>query len=85
MNHEGVIGLVIGTRPDCISEELIEFLSDLSKEYFIGLELGVESTLDRTLDEVNRCHTFAETQKAYAMARNKGIFLGAHLIAWVTR
>ena len=44
LNHEGVIGLVIGTRPDCISEELIEFLSELSKEYFICLELGVEST-----------------------------------------
>ncbi|WKK65371.1 TIGR01212 family radical SAM protein [Lutimonas zeaxanthinifaciens] len=80
LDHEGVIGLVIGTRPDCISEELIEFLSELSKEYFICLELGVESTLDRTLDEVNRCHTFAETRKAYAMASNKGIFLGAHLI-----
>ena len=80
LNHPGVIGLVIGTRPDCISEELIEFLSELSKEYFICLELGVESTLDRTLDEVNRCHTFAETKKAYKMASNKGIFLGAHLI-----
>jgi len=80
LNHPGVVGLVIGTRPDCISEELIEFLSGLSKKYFICLELGVESTLDRTLEEVNRCHTFAETQKAYTMASNKGIFLGAHLI-----
>lgn len=80
LNHEGVIGLVIGTRPDCISEELVEFLSDLAQKYFICLELGVESTLDRTLEEVNRCHTFAETQKAYEMARNKGIYLGAHLI-----
>lgn len=80
LNHEGVVGLVIGTRPDCISEDLIEFLSELSKEYFICLELGVESTLDRTLEEVNRCHTYAETLKAYAMASNKGIFLGAHLI-----
>ena len=80
LNHPGVVGLVIGTRPDCISEELIEFLSELTKENFICLELGVESTLDRTLEEVNRCHTFAETQKAYAMASNQGIFLGAHLI-----
>lgn len=80
LNHPGVIGLVIGTRPDCISEELIEFLSELAKKYFICLEFGVESTLDRTLEAVNRCHTFAETQKAYTMASNKGIFLGAHLI-----
>lgn len=80
LNHQGVVGLVIGTRPDCISEELIEFLSELAKKYFICLEFGVESTLDRTLKEVNRCHTFAETQKAYKMASDKGIFLGAHLI-----
>lgn len=80
LNHPNVVGLVIGTRPDCISEELIEFLSELSKKYFICLELGVESTLDRTLEEVNRCHTFDETKKAYKMASNKGIFLGAHLI-----
>ena len=80
LSHPGVIGLVIGTRPDCISEELIEFLSELAKKYFICLEFGVESTLDRTLEAVNRCHTFAETQKAYTMASNKGIFLGAHLI-----
>lgn len=80
LDHPGVVGLVIGTRPDCVSEELIEFLSELSKKYFICLEFGVESTLDRTLEAVNRCHTFAETKKAYKMASNKGIFLGAHLI-----
>lgn len=80
LNHPGVVGLVIGTRPDCISEELIEFLSELAKKNFICLELGVESTLDRTLEKVNRCHTYGETLKAYKMASNKGIFLGAHLI-----
>ena len=80
LSYPGVVGLVIGTRPDCISEELIGFLSELSKKYFICLELGVESTLDRSLEAVNRCHTFAETKKAFKMASNKGIFLGAHLI-----
>ncbi|WP_338356222.1 TIGR01212 family radical SAM protein [Yeosuana marina] len=75
-----VIGLVIGTRPDCISEEIIEYLSELSKNYYISLEFGVESTLNSTLKKVNRCHTFEDTKAAYKLCKNKGFHLGAHLI-----
>jgi len=75
-----VVGLVIGTRPDCISKEIIEYLSFLSKKYFISLEFGVESTINRTLEHVNRCHTFEDTKKAYDLCKNKGFHLGAHLI-----
>ncbi len=75
-----VIGLVIGTRPDCISEEIIEYLSKLSKTYYISLEFGVESTLNSTLKTVNRCHTFEDTKAAYKLCKNKGFHLGAHLI-----
>lgn len=75
-----IIGLVIGTRPDCISEEIIDYLSFLSKKYFISLEFGVESTLNRTLLKVNRCHTFEDTIKAYEESKNRGFNLGAHLI-----
>ena len=75
-----VIGLVIGTRPDCISEELIEYLSLLSEKYYISLEFGVESTLNKTLLKVNRCHTFEDTLQAYELCKNRGIDLGAHLI-----
>lgn len=80
ISHHKVIGLVIGTRPDCVNEELIDFLSKLSRDYFISLEFGVESTLDRTLNHVNRCHTYQETKEAYILANNKGLHLGAHLI-----
>ena len=75
-----VIGLVIGTRPDCISEEIIEYLSFLSKTYYISLEFGVESTLNSSLKNVNRCHTFEDTKAAYKLCQNKGFHLGAHLI-----
>lgn len=75
-----VVGLVIGTRPDCISEEIIDYLSMLSKTYFIALEFGVESTLNKTLKTVNRCHTFEDTKATYALCENKGFYLGAHLI-----
>ena len=80
VNHPKVVGLVIGTRPDCINADLIDFLSDLSKEYYISLEFGVESTLDRTLKQVNRCHSYQETVDAYKLAKNKGLHLGAHMI-----
>jgi len=80
VSYPGVIGLVIGTRPDCINEDIIDFLSDLSKKYFISLEFGVESTLNKTLNLINRCHTFEETQQAYEMAKDRGLHLGAHMI-----
>lgn len=75
-----VVGLVIGTRPDCISEEIINYLDELSKKYFISLEFGVESTNEKTLLEVNRCHTFEETKTTYELCKNKGFHLGAHII-----
>ncbi len=80
LSVSNVVGLVIGTRPDCISEEIIDYLSFLSTKYFVSLEFGVESTLNRTLLEVNRCHTFEETVQAYEQCKNKGFHLGAHLI-----
>jgi len=80
IGHPKVIGLVIGTRPDCINKDLIDFLSELSNKYYISLEFGVESTLDRTLNIINRCHSFEETVMAYELSKNKGLHLGAHLI-----
>ncbi len=80
VNHPKVIGLVIGTRPDCINEELVDFLSDLAKNNYIALEFGIESTMNRTLELVNRCHTFEETIAAYELAKDKGLHLGGHMI-----
>jgi len=80
IKHPQVIGLVIGTRPDCINDDLIDYLSHLAKDYYISLEFGVESTLERTLVDVNRCHTFKETIEAYELAKNRGLHLGAHMI-----
>ncbi|MBI2257631.1 MAG: TIGR01212 family radical SAM protein [Flavobacteriia bacterium] len=80
LSHPEVIGLVIGTRPDCISTHLLNFLEELSKKYYISLEFGVESTLNRTLELINRCHTFEDTINAFEMSKNRGIYLGAHII-----
>ena len=75
-----VVGLVIGTRPDCISDDILDLLEELSKKHFISLDFGVESTNESTLQEVNRCHTYKDTVKAYQKCENRGFHLGAHLI-----
>ncbi|REE83682.1 hypothetical protein BX611_0976 [Lutibacter oceani] len=80
LNVKGIVGLVIGTRPDCISEKIINYLDELSKTYFISLEFGVESTNEKTLLTVNRCHTFEETKATLEKCKNKGFHIGAHLI-----
>ncbi len=75
-----VIGLVIGTRPDCINEEVVSLLSELAGKHFVSLELGIESTLNRTLGRINRCHSYEETVAAYELADTNDLHLGAHLI-----
>jgi radical SAM protein (TIGR01212 family) len=80
LHTEHVIGIVIGTRPDCISKEIVDYLSEVSKNYEVFLEFGVESTNNRTLKEINRCHTFEETIAAYELSKNRGFHLGAHMI-----
>jgi len=80
LKHPKVIGLVISTRPDCITVEILEYLAKISKDYFVTIEYGVESTIDRTLDFINRCHTFEETRTAFHKTASKGIHSGAHLI-----
>lgn len=80
INHPKIIGLVIGTRPDCIDHEIIDYLSEISKKHYVALEFGVESTLNRTLKAINRCHSYEETIGAFKLAENKGLHLGAHII-----
>lgn len=80
LEHDQVVGLVIGTRPDCIPDAVIKLLEELAKNHFVALEFGVESTLNKSLLKVNRCHTFEESIAAYEKCKNKGIHLGAHLI-----
>lgn len=80
VNYPDIVGLVIGTRPDCINPVIIDMLSEISKKYFVALEFGVESSLNRTLKLINRCHSFEETIASYKLASNKGLHLGAHIV-----
>ena len=80
LEHPDVIGLAIGTRPDCIGEELLDYLGELSKQYYLIVEYGIESCHDNTLAKVNRGHTFEDSVKAIDMTAKKGIRQGAHCI-----
>ncbi len=80
LSVNGVIGIIIGTRPDCLQVELLDYLTQLNNNKYITVELGVESTLDSTLEKVNRGHTFADTTEAFLKLNDRNIFTGAHLI-----
>ena len=80
LQHPAISGLVIGTRPDCVDEEKLDYLAALSREYFIKVEYGVESCYDETLRRVRRGHLFAESQKAIRMSAERGLMTGIHLI-----
>jgi radical SAM protein (TIGR01212 family) len=80
LNVEGVIGIIIGTRPDCIDDIKLDLLQELSAKYHVTIEFGIESIYNKTLMRVNRCHTFEETVDAINRTAAKGIHVGGHLI-----
>lgn len=75
-----VVGLCIGTRPDCISEEILELLAKLNREKYISIEFGIESVYDKTLQWANRGHDFAQTREAIQAAKSHGLHVAGHLI-----
>jgi hypothetical protein len=77
---EGVVGLVIGTRPDCMPEALLDYLESLSQRTFLLVEYGLESTNEETLRRINRGHTFALAKETILRTAARGIRVGAHII-----
>ena len=77
---ENVVGLVIGTRPDCVSDELLDYFTQLNKHTFLLVEYGVESCNDKTLALINRGHDFACSRRMIERTAERGIRTGAHII-----
>ncbi|MCQ2110683.1 MAG: TIGR01212 family radical SAM protein [Bacteroidaceae bacterium] len=75
-----VVGLVIATRPDCLPAETVQFLSALSAQTPVTIEIGVETLYDRTLERINRCHTAAESIDAITRCADAGLPVTAHFI-----
>lgn len=77
---DGCVGIVIGTRPDCMPEELLDYLQELSQRTFVLVEYGIESTDDATLLRINRGHDYACAADAVKRTAARGIPVGAHII-----
>ena len=77
---DGVVGLVIGTRPDCMPEELLQYLEELNRHTFLMVEYGIESASDETLRRINRGHTYADTVEAVQRTAACSILTGGHVI-----
>jgi len=80
LSYPNVVGLVVGTRPDCVSNELLDYFAGLAKKYYVMIEYGIESTSDETLQFINRGHDYACAEKAIKDTAARGIRVGAHII-----
>ena len=80
LRNPEVVGLFVGTRPDCISDELLDYFASLQSRCRVFLEYGVESTQNATLERVRRGHTFEVSADAVRRTSERGIPCGVHLI-----
>ncbi|MBR5735272.1 MAG: TIGR01212 family radical SAM protein [Bacteroidales bacterium] len=80
LSHKDVVGIVVGTRPDCIDAAKLDYLKDLSRDHVVIIEYGIESCRDETLRRINRGHSFEQARKAVEMTAEKGIMQCAHFI-----
>ena len=80
LSVKDIVGIVIGTRPDCVSDKLLDYLEDLNRRTFLIVEYGVESANDDTLRRINRGHSFAQSRLAIEKTHQRGILTGAHII-----
>lgn len=80
LSVDNVVGLVIGTRPDCVPDELLDYLERLSENVYVMVEYGIESTDDRMLEHINRGHSFSVAADAVRRTSERGIPVGAHII-----
>lgn len=80
LSEKDIVGIVIGTRPDCVSDDLLNYLEQLNRQTFLIIEYGVESTSDETLRHINRGHDFACARQAINKTHERGILVGAHII-----
>lgn len=80
LDQPGVDGIIIGTRPDCMPQPLLERLARLRESCFVMVEYGAETSHNTTLDIINRCHTWEQTCDAVRRTADAGIETGLHFI-----
>ena len=80
LDVEDVVGIIIGTRPDCIDTTLLDYLQNLNTHTMVTIEYGIETTNDNTLRLINRGHNFECTRRTVEMTAKRGITVGGHII-----
>ena len=80
LRHPKVKGIVVGTRPDCVDERILSYFADLANEHYVMIEYGIESTLDATLERINRGHDYQCAVDAIRLTSSMGLPVGAHMI-----
>ena len=80
LGQEDIVGLVIGTRPDCVTDELLDYLAEVNKSRLVIIEYGVESIHDATLRHIHRGHTFECSAEAIRRSHQRGLTTGVHMI-----
>ncbi len=80
LSVEDIVGLTIGTRPDCINDEILDYLQWLAKRWYVSLEYGLQSAHDRTLKLINRGHGVKEFISAVEATKNRNIDICVHVI-----
>lgn len=80
LSHPSVVGIVVGTRPDCVDEQKLDYLAGLARDHVIIIEYGIESCYDSTLLRINRGHDFETAVRAVRMTAERGLDVGAHFI-----
>ncbi|MCK5115912.1 MAG: TIGR01212 family radical SAM protein [Candidatus Aegiribacteria sp.] len=80
LSYPGVVGLSLCTRPDCLPESVLDYLEDLSRRTFLWLEVGVQTSDDGILRDMNRCHTSLDTVNSFRALHERNIFSAAHMI-----
>lgn len=87
LNNPDIVGISIGTRPDCVDEDKLSLISDISKDYYTWLEYGLQSSHNKTLLKINRGHDYDCFLRAYEKTKDKGINVCVHVIfgLWESR
>ncbi|MBN2781046.1 MAG: TIGR01212 family radical SAM protein [Candidatus Marinimicrobia bacterium] len=80
LEHPHVVGLAVSTRPDCVENDVLQLLKDISADYDVNLELGIESLKETSLKWMNRQHTVETTRSAIRRAAEFGLNVTGHLI-----
>jgi radical SAM protein (TIGR01212 family) len=80
LSIEGAVGLTVATRADCISDDVLQYLTELSGRTYLTVELGLQTIHDRTASAINRCHTYDEFVRTYETLKKAGINICVHII-----